>query len=372
MTAVRAALLLLCCVPFAAAAAESIPFDYIRGRIIVEGSLNTSGGQAFIVDSALPLPVIDRRFAREQDLSVDEVNAVEMPDPQGQFVRAAPVSFDRIAIGQRTLPAREGVTIDLAPVADRIGLSVAGMVDISQLAPVAAIDFEKHAIILNPPAADSARSVPIRRAEDGGWLVNIVIDDAVAMEAAIDFGFAGVISIPQAIATNRGILTATSRVLRGIDSEARMMRVTRIRLGDASIESPIADIVPAGSRPRIGTGFFENWRTAFNFADQVLHIESNIDEVLTAPQLLGTGLSLRQCTPNGWILDVAVASPAAKAGIMPGDRLQFVDGQEVVSLHYADTDALIQRASQAPIECVVWRPAEEESFSVELEAKLLL
>ena len=350
--------------------AQPIPFEFSGGRIVVNASMANADALAFLLDSALPAPVIDLDLAGQLQLTLDENSAVDMPGPDGLFVRAVPCELPKVFVSGAAFGPTMSVAMDLKPFTDKLGRPVDGIVNFTALAPIVTVNFQRSELYMNLEFPSNLQAIPLRKAADGSWMASVTIDDAVATDAAIDFSMSGTIAIPEEFASNRGIITGDTPLL-STGPDVGRVRLQRLRLGGAVIESPICDLTATGAHPRIGLGFLKHWPVTFDTANARMGIEVDELERIDAP-LVGVGVALVRQRPGGWEVAVAEGTSAEAANVTTGDVLTAVNGEFIGGFTLDAARKALELTQGQSAECRFERAESGSVYKVTLTAEELL
>lgn len=353
-----------------AAFGQSIPIEVVRNRIIVSATVGDSEAGHFAIDSALPVPVIHVGAVERFGVSLDENDALDMPGPDGQFVRAIPGALPGMRVGSLSVTAVDCVAMDLTPISDRLGTPIDGLINISHLGPVVSVDIARKMITVSLRSGPQANGALMRRGADGSWMVGIVLNDAVAADAVIDLSYAGTVSVPEEFADNRGLIAGDMPILDA-GGGAATTRLKRLRVGDATMDSPLCDLMATGSQLRIGMGFLSRWPVTLDMKSSQLVVGMTEESEADTP-LVGFGMALVRQVPGGWEVAVAEGTPASEGGVVTGDRLTAVDGEFVGGLTYDEVAAYLAIDEGKSVECRMERAQNASVFKVRLIARRLL
>jgi hypothetical protein len=169
----------------------------------------------------------------------------------------------------------------------------------------------------------------------------------------VDTGFGGTLSLNGRFVAEHRLLDRLGNTLptwlRGVGgrTEARVARIERFRLGDISIERPIATLalvqgagVRAESSGRVGGEFLRRYTVTFDYAARMARLVSQ-PGVARAFDADMSGLTLREDQLGVEVIDVAAATPA-EGRVRPGDRLLAIDGRPAASIRLDELRALLR------------------------------
>jgi len=323
----------------AAGAESSIPVDIIRGRVAINAYINGNGPFVFLLDSALPQPVIDSGAARTLVLAPLEGAGIEMPDAEGNLVAGHTVEAVQLRLGDVPLEPMRPAAINLSPLTAILGATVSGMLDVRHLGDYVTLDLPRERLVVGgEPHRDEG--IPLDFTSDGAIQVTAVVDGEHPVEATVDLAYGGWLSIPVDLAETRSLIGSEAPRLRvdaaEPDSVASVqVRLKSLRLGPAVVEDPLLDLWPTGGRVRIGTAFLKQYSVSIDWTNKTLHIDVAGGSRVVVPPIEGTGLTLKVLEGRFWTVHVAEGSPAFRSGVRTGYRLKAVNGQSMEGAEYA-------------------------------------
>lgn len=354
-----------------ATAAEEIytaECEIVRGRLIVPVMIENTGPYPFLVDAGLRQPVLTPEAVEYFGIATGS-----LPEYPGVEV----VEFE--AFAPATLPAQP-VTAIVSTVADlsnRLAYRVAGLLPLHQ--PGFEIMLELHAGKITWRALadaaldkDTSRAVPLRIAENGQPQVQALLNGEFLAPVQIDLNFGETLVLPPELVAEVAA-TDTPRLRTRLDGggAAEQLRLQEIKIGQATLRNPVCTIGRAGQPARIGLGMLRHFLTTFNLEYGRLEMTTEAADDPEDPPLAGFGLALsRQNDDNYWGLHIAEDSPAAEAGLLPGDLLVGIAGQSLEAVGYEGVMRLLKADAGDGISVRVRRGTDLRTL--ELVARTLL
>ena len=352
---------------------QVLRFEDLEGAILVPATLVPATGRDtagdFVFDTGAGFLALDLPLARRLGLA----DSAAPPAP----VALAPRPLPRLQLGALQLDQVQPVmTVDIGVVRRVTGRPVLGLLGQSILTGrILVIDYrEKTLVILASGSSRAARRVPppslaaalspravavpfrlegdgkivVRARVKGGphagrspWLDLIVDTGAtktVFFRSALERALPGWIDWPAL----RGLSAPT---LTG-DARATMVRVPEVELApfrgkaarsrmDAAVlggelGSALSEDVGRPVAGLLGYSFLKHYRFALDFGQHVLWLDPAQGDVPDRPyEYSHPGLQLECVADTARVVAVAEGSPAAEAGIKPGDRVVAIDGEPV-------------------------------------------
>ena len=345
--------------------AAEIPFELFRGsRIVLQGQINGIA-TPMILDSGAGVTTIDDDFARriglrggmkitaegaggEQDAELFQDVALEVGNLRLSGVTVAALELEAIEKGiGRPIPVILGRELFMNSIVE--------------------LDFDRNVLALSPQAGfvAPAGAAEVRLRRDGTLhYLPISIDGLPEVEAALDLGNGGTLSISKEYADATPKLAAFPSAIGfggGVGGlhELRKTTLPNVRIGGFSFANVPADVGmraggPYARRANAGIQLFKPFRVTLDLGRDRLWLERSATPPLFRKDRSGLFLMLEDDHFN--VLHVSPDSPAAKAGLRPGDRITAVNRQKVNSGFYASGQA--EWAKEAPGTSVVLAKAD--------------
>lgn len=340
-----------------------LPFQYIN-HIFLTVTLNDSLEAVLLYDPIRGI-ILDERFTRRSQLPTYGGEDVGYGGPVyagGAGSQQHVVTFARdlhlqnsAADGtiDRAFPLTPVIPLD-SMMAVSLGRRVDGLFGIDILADhVLEFDFDRERFVLHdttrfaPP--EGAVGLPITpMGRDGKPTVPVTVHlasgDTVDGQFVLDFGMGGVLRLTTAFTDAHGLTERIGPTTSGSESglggalESRIGRVPAVSMGALQIEAPVLSLARetegADANPPwdglIGLGLLERYRVFYDAPGDhlwLLPTERSADPFVYARSGLGWE-PIDQ--PGGGLVvrTVRGGSAAASAGLLPGDRLVAVEGED--------------------------------------------
>ncbi len=368
---------------------QVLRFEDLEGAILLPAVLFSATGRDtagdFVFDTGAGFLALDLALARRLGLA----DSAPPPGP----VALAPQPLPRLQLGARQLDQVQPVmTVDIAVVRRVTGRPVLGLLGQSILTGrILVIDYrEKTLVILASDTSRTARhtlpaflaaahstravAVPFRLEGDGKIVVRARVKGGPHagrspwLDLIVDTGATKTVFFRSEL--DRALPGWTGwPVLRGLsaptltgDARAAMVRVPEVDLAtsrgkaarsrmDAAViggelGSALSEDVGRPVAGLLGYSFLKHYRLALDFGRHVLWLDPTQGDVPDRPyEYSHPGLQLESVADTARVAAVADGSPAAEAGIKPGDRVVAIDGEPVVG---GDVVALGRRLEGAP------------------------
>jgi predicted aspartyl protease len=315
----------------------------------------TIGGgppRTFLVDTGAGLTAISRELADTLGLRLGgAMDVVGL----GGGVEARSATLPSVDLGGIVRKDVSVLVLDFAEMRRSMGLEVEGILGFSALNRYAVtFDFAHGALEIvqngprKAPGAGGAR-VPMEML-GGQALVEGKVDGATAGSFILDTG-SWITFVPADVGRK---IAAVKRVpgisFVGADGrvlEAEAVRARSLSFGAARVDRPVvlyatsggeADPVgltlASGERGVLGSNVLRRFRVTLDYPRSELVLDpvpvsAREEEAIAQFGLVGPGIVLRAAGQGMTVRHVVTGSPAAKAGVRPGDRVLAIDGVAV-------------------------------------------
>lgn len=358
---------LLLTIPLAAEDHYEASCEIVRGRLLAPVQINDGGPYPFLLDAGLRQPVLTPDAIEYLGLPPGK-----MPDYPG--VTVAEVD----AFAPAGLPAQPAILL-VAPVPnipERLGYRVAGLLPLHQPGYEITLQVAEGIVkwrTLGEAALDktAVTAIPLRIADNGQPQVQALFNGEYLAPVQIDLNFGDTLALPAAIAAQLAPASALrlhTRLDGGQTHE--QLRLDSITIGNAKLQKPVCTVVSDASSARVGLAFLRHFTATFNLEYGRLHLDHPGADAPADPPVEGFGVSLARQVGGFWTVHVADESPAAEAGVLPGDQLAAIAGQSLENVGYEGAMRLLDAPAGAGIS-LTWRRGFEEQ-TAELVARPLL
>jgi len=324
-----------------------LPFDYSARHVWLKASVNGGPPADFLYDTGASLSVLDSAYAAAIGLATEG-------RLQGQGAGASGTgSFARVDTLRVAAPDGDGVEIgdlkvavlDLnAILAPHFWREVAGVIGFDFIVRfVNEIDYDARTLVLHDPAAFQYRgggaAIPMTLAGHAP-VVRLTLDGEFEGEFRIDVGSGSTVDLHGPFVRAYGLdrtLGAGVEVVSGGFGGTFKTRVTRARslaVGPYSWDRPLVSLSGAESGAfasedyagNVGNQLLERFKCTLDYERRVLHLEPGAN-YRRADSFTRSGVQLAKVGGAIRAAQVLPGSPAAKAGLRPGDQVLAIAGR---------------------------------------------
>lgn len=313
------AVVLVCCVKVFA-----VPLEVLRGQPLVSVQVNKDGPYLFLLDTCIQQPVLDVTLA-------DHLGLARAPLSSEGAEEAWRATVDEIAIDDVPTHAQMVLVTDLSPLQQKLGVRVAGILPAHQPGYEVTIDFAKREAVWRPLDKaqlqfPNATTITLKFDEAGKPQLEAMLDGA-RRTFLVDSALPDCLTVPADNVKTAQEQRRKTLIEGGAERTFEEVRLDRLQIGQWTLLAPIARIDPGPAR--LGTGFLRFFRVTLNYEYALLRLEGDGPKEIDAPAQFGFGIAPARFTNGVWTLSVMNGSPAAQAGIAPGDLLTAIDGTPV-------------------------------------------
>jgi hypothetical protein len=316
----------------------TLPGHVIGNVLVVEDKWDKFGPYHFVIDTGssvtLVSPELAKRYASE-DPRPDDEPQVRVRSSGGGYALLDAVTLKRIQLGTARFEYVPALVYDCAELSAQFGVKIDGILGFPLFRKaVLTLDYPNERAILRADIPDDGLpgEVILFDNADKTPLIPIRLGDR-EFAALIDSGNAAAIDInPAGLAPKftfgpvDGPMVST---LAG-DRQSRVGRLAGVvRIGSFDVPQPVAGVTD--ELTSLGGGILRHFTVTFDQRHNEVIFQRDLSEAIRIPSLRGTGLSFRK-TPAYWkVAGVVAGSPAAAAGIGPGDLVSKINGEPVTA-----------------------------------------
>jgi hypothetical protein len=345
-------------VPAAKSVLAEFPLEGDEGTIFVQAKVNQAGPFRFILDTGAYESLVDTRAATKAGLRLEGVQRIGGAggSETGTSVRDIKLSLP----GFQLLTARMDA-LPLDALSARHGLEVSGILGAELFSRnVVEIDYEKKAIRLYEPSRFNYQGrgerIPItieRNVPHARATFELPGLEPIEGEFTIDTGSSASLILTPPFVTEHDLLKRVSKKVltygRGVGSEIEMTvsRAKVLQLGGISLSNCLT-LLPergqyGGPTGNVGSRLLRRFRVIFDYVHQEMILEPN--NLFSLPEEFDmSGLALVAESGGFRVEHVLPNSPAAEAGIQPGDLIEGVNDRLTVGMGIAELRELFRRA----------------------------
>ena len=317
----------------AASAEQVLSCDLARGRLVHAASLGGRSGFVAVLDAGLAVPVVSHQALSVLGIVADAAGAAAL----GGFELAPGLRHEgRAAAG------------DLAALSEAIGQNVDAIAPLYQPGLEVTLDAAQGRVAYRPMAlallgATGDGVLPLRLRDGVVPVVQVLLAGRFQRELELDLGYPGFAAFSQGTLQSLGTLANDPPALRTLGPGAKasvQFRLPVLQVGGTTFEGAIGEM--AEGADRLGLEALRHFELTLNYEAGLVRFRANAGSVIPAVALVGYGLTLARFHAGQWELGVAEGSPAAEAGIAPGDVLAEVGGVPVRSTDAATVGRLLR------------------------------
>jgi predicted aspartyl protease len=344
------------------AVAKQTSFELINNLIFVRAQINQSRPLTFIVDTAASGSVISDRSAKELGLSSEGTTTAVTGGGSivTSDVKDVDVSLAGVQLSDITM-----ASISLGGLEAGFGMRVDGILGYELFDRyVVEIDFESRLLRVHESAAYQGQPAGhhlLITIEENVPFVRVALTNnegkAVEGDFEFDTGQTGTLTVSHAFATAHQLFSAgqkslemtTGALLPGTVN-ARVIRVPAVQLGPYRADNVVALVteqtgIAAHKAGILGNEFLRRFTLTIDYKRQRVTLEPNsqlkspYEFDMSGMSLMAEGDALRQYA----VRTVITGTPAAAAGIRPGDTLVSLDGKPADQLSIAGVREALRR-----------------------------
>jgi hypothetical protein len=326
-----------------------VPARLAGNLLWVEASWEGAGPFRFLVDTGssvtLVTPALAKRFPGRV-LPAGPNPRLRVRGAEGGAIDLPRASLRRLELGGAAFEEIEVLLYDCAPLSTHLGQPVDGVLGFPLFRELLlTLDYPGRRLILRPRAlealipglpvpADAARRTP---------LVTVGLGER-SLLVLVDSGSAAGFSLNPAGISPRYVVPPREGALLGTLAGDRPQRVARLaeslRLGDQFIPEPVVDLTDELSS--LGGGVLRQFVVTFDPGRDRVFFHRPGDGPPARMQVRSSGLSFTR-TPAYWrVAAVISGSPAAAAGIVPGELVVRINGEPVSRWELARFERLVE------------------------------
>ena len=362
----------------------TLPIEVVHRHITLKASVNGKPPLTFILDSGAGATTVNRAVADRLGLKSEGKLGAQGVGGSTDF---GFTTLDTVELGGLRILGMRAATIDLSGLASVMDVPVDGVLgyDFLSLFPVS-IDYAHSTLTLTdpetftPPAG--AAAVPFEL-EHNVPVVDAAYNGAVSGKYMVDTGNNGWLLI-HTPTVNKFHLVETAR--KKLEMEAMgaggkevqyTVRGDSLALGGFSVRRPLVALSTAKSgvsasetiAGNIGGGVLENFVVTFDYPHEKMYLErgANFGKAAEADRI---GWQLGRRNGKLEVLRVLDDTPAASAGVLQGDQLLNVDGQDVTGYSLEQARALGLRPAGTKLRFGLLREGKPVSIEIQLSDML--
>jgi predicted aspartyl protease len=374
--------------PSAAQPVAQIPFEPNGNQIFLRVRVNGSQPLWFALDTGASVTVINTPTAAALGLKLEGGGHTR---GAGGQVQSSSVRGVRLDIGGVRLENLNVTAIELTSIENAAGRKMDGILGYEFLRRyVVEVDYERHFVNLYEPAGfvygGRGESLPLTFVNNHPYVrARVAMPGREPVEGVfvLDTGASLPLILLDTFVKEKRLAEPPTKTLkvtaRGVGGEVPMPvgRTGRLMLGSYSLENPVTSFPQTGWFARegaagnIGGGTLRRFTVTFDYSRSRMYVEPNkhysepFEYDMSGLQFVTESPAFKTVT----ILRVLPDSPAAEAGLRPGDEIVSIGGRPVTEYKLTALREMLRRPD-ARYALEVRRGAE--TVSVELRTRRLI
>jgi len=331
----------------------TLPGHLIGNVLVIEDKWDKFGPYHFVVDTGssvtLVSPEIAGRYASEEPRPIDEPQ-VRVRSAGGGYALLDAVTLKRLQLGGARFEYVPALVYDCGDVSAQFGVKIDGILGFPLFRnAVLTLDYPNERVVLRadiPEDGLPGEAILFNNA-DKTPLIPIRLGDR-EFAALIDSGSASAIDInPAGLAPKFSYGPVDGPMVSTLagDRPSRVGRLAGVvRIGSYDVPQPVAELTD--ELTSLGGGILSHFTVTFDQRHNEVFFQRDLSVALKIPALRGTGISFRK-TPAYWkVAGVVPGSPAASAGVAPGDLVSRINGEPVAGWDPARYDQFVAAAAR--------------------------
>ena len=329
-----------------------LPAQAIGNYLVIEAKWDRFGPYHFVVDTGSSVTLVSPTLARRYPGrgARGPTPRVRVTAADGHVAELPGTSLRRLELGDAKFDEVPAVVYDLAALSAHLGVRIDGVLGFPLFREVRlTLDYPGRRVRLQPSTTsaltpgivigfDDARNIP---------LIHVKIGDR-SVTALIDSGSDALFSLNPVGVEPRFVVPPRTGVTVGTIAGDRTQQIARIgetlAIGDYLFPQPIVDL--SDELSAIGGGILKHFAVTFDQEhNRVTFYRDSRDPIVTAARR-SAGMSFNK-TPAYWrVVGVIPGSPAAAAGIQPGDLVTRINGEAVANWTISRYEQLVAESRE--------------------------
>ena len=316
---------------------DTVPCSTLRDRIIVPLRLNHLGPYYFVLDAGIDTPVLNAMFVDSLSFATKtEGNLRYMEGPH--FLAHDTLHFEFNHLG----------VLDLSRLDATLGQQIAGLFPLYQPGYEVTVDVASQQIHWVPLGKDTLQPdspgvVPIRVDKNKTATVDVVLTTDLTRPCILDLHLSESASLYQATLLKLNLAKSPNSTQLPNGDTIKTIAVPELKIDSMVLAPAWCRIVPDTAKERLGMAFLKRCAFTLNYEAGLARFAplAGHAEVGAAPA--AHGIALSTYTRPYWSLALLQESPAAKAGVLPGDQLMEVQGMSMSGASYKQVAYALQQ-----------------------------
>jgi hypothetical protein len=316
----------------------TLPAQLIRNVLVVGSKWDKYGPYHFVIDTGSSVTLISPELAARYsagNLAPPGEPQVRVRSADGATVLLDPVTLSRIQLGSVRFEQVPALAYDCSDLSAQFGLKIDGVLGFPLFRKtLLTLDYPHERIVLRSRIPDEGLpgEAILFTNPDKTPLIAVRLGNH-DLAALIDSGSGQPMGINPAGISPKFLSGPVEGPVVATLAGDRVSNVGRIdgvvRIGSFDIPNPVAEVTDELSS--IGGGVLSHFVVTFDQEHDEAFFQADSAADIAIPPLRGTGMSFRK-TPAYWkVVGVIAGSPAAQAGVTPGDLVSRINGEPVAS-----------------------------------------
>ena len=330
-----------------------VPATNMSNYLVVQAKWDKHGPYHFLVDTGASVTLISPELAKRyvaKNAPPTDTPLVRVKSADGETALLTATTLRRIELGGARFENVQALIYDCAAISAHLGVQIDGILGFPLFREtLLTLDYPNSRLVLQPRSAapllpgtpiafNNERKTPIIPLRLGDQTFVALIDSG--SDATLSLNPVGLQPVFD-VAPRPGATVAT---LSG-DREQRIGRLAQtLLIGDYPVEKPVVDLTD--ELTSIGGGILKNFTVTFDQEhSRVTFYRESHAPVVPQPSR-SVGLSFSKAPAYWRVASVVPDSPAASAGIQPGDLVTRIDGVSVAHWDIGRYQQLVAAAGE--------------------------
>ena len=374
---------------------ESVPFEMVGSYVVISVRINDSSPLNLILDSGVRNTIITELQPNDQiTLNYSDVKDL-MGLGGGNHLEAYTSNYNTLKIGKIKLKNKSVFVLqnDIFNLSKHTGTKINGLIgsDFFQDYSIE-IDYTNKRVRFYEPtpfdvpkgygelpitleAAKLFVELSVVNADSSRQQVKMLIDTGAELNAWFQTISSGSVHIPA-----KWVQGTIGEGFNGVVT-GKYGHIPEIRFGNFSLKNPIVSfpdsvtisgIMTASKRDgTIGSQILSRFNLIFDYNNKKMYFKPNI-YFKSKYSYNVSGIEITQITPQlplTEVMSVWENSPAAKAGILPGDHIIEINGNSAFYMQMNEIRKIFETATNIPMILVIRRGEQELSVTIDMKEK---
>ena len=333
-----------------------LPCSWDLGVAIAEVTLDGRGPYRFLLDTGAEYAVVSPRVAADAGMTrrtlADEGAWLRADDGSGGSRDVAQLVYAKeLRVGEFTFRDVGALLLDLDGLERATGVRIDGALPgVAFRGGILTFDFARRSVTYAPGALDPSDADVLRlaaRTDDRRPFVSLDVG-GVTVPALLDSGHNGFLQVPGSLEPSLRFAAPPVEVGRtetvAGTSARRAGRIAgTVPIARSRVEDPVVELT-GGTYPIVGTDLLREFQTAFDFENGLVRFARAAGASIRIPPVRGIGAGFLRDAGSWRVGYVLTGSPAERAGLAVGDRVESVESLPAAEVGYVAFRDLIDRS----------------------------